>query len=230
MIEIITTLHPKDTPTDSLYPNIKSDNIPNGAVTSAKIGSNAVTSAKIVNSAISTLKINDGAVTEPKIANNAVSTDKIGDSAVTTIKINDNAVTSDKILDNAITTNKILDNAITLQKMGFHLYRYNVLLAYTNADSKNIIINFSFDSTNDTFDELMTNEYFIDNADFIETCTVINVTDSLNYSGKIERIIIPNTFKGISAQYTPTQFYGDTSENTDIADFTIVRVEKIQIF
>lgn len=230
MIEIITTLHPKDSPTDSLYPNIKSDNIPNGAVTSAKIGSNAVTSAKIVNSAISTLKINDGAVTEPKIANNAVSTDKIGDNAITTIKISDNAVTSDKILDNAITTNKILDNAITLQKMGFHLYRYNILLAYTNPDSKNIIIDFSFNSTNDTFDDSMTNEYFIDNADFIENCTVINVTDNLNYSGKIEKLILPNAFKGISAQYTPSQFYGGIKENTDIADFTIVRVEKIQIF
>lgn len=230
MSDIITTLHPKGTPTDNLYPNIKSDNIPSGAVTNAKIGSNAVTSGKITDSAVTTNKINNGAVTNPKISNGAVDTDKIGDNAVTTAKINNNAVTTVKILDSAVTTAKINDGAITTQKMGFHLYRYNVLLAYTNADSKNIIVDFSFTSTNDTFDGIITNEYFIDNADFIENCAVINVTDSLNYCGKIERMIIPNTFKGISVQYTPTQFYNDTSENTDIADFTIVRVEKIQIF
>ena len=163
MSEIITTLHPKGTPTDDLFPNIKSDNIPNGAITSAKIGSNAVTSAKITNSAISTSKINDGAVTNPKISNGAVDTDKIGDSAVTTIKINDNAVTSTKILDNAITTNKITDNAITLQKMGFHLYK-NFASLYCTQGGVDYEIHFNFDATN----------FLVNTTNITDFCTFYN--------------------------------------------------------
>lgn len=38
MSDKIQTLHPKSNPTDNVYPNIKSDNIPSGAITKEKMG------------------------------------------------------------------------------------------------------------------------------------------------------------------------------------------------
>lgn len=47
MSEIITTLHKKDDSTVNVYPNIKADNIPSGAITTAKIANGAVTEDKL---------------------------------------------------------------------------------------------------------------------------------------------------------------------------------------
>lgn len=44
MSNIIDTLHPKASPTDNLYPNIKSENIPSGAVTMDKLSSSVKSS------------------------------------------------------------------------------------------------------------------------------------------------------------------------------------------
>lgn len=70
MSDIITTLKEKGTPTNSVYPNIVGDNIPNNAVTNTKIADGSITTNKIVDGAITTIKINDGAVTINKLENN----------------------------------------------------------------------------------------------------------------------------------------------------------------
>lgn len=67
MADIIQTLQLKDDPTTKVFPRIKSDGIPSGAVTTDKIDDGAITEGKIDN----------GAVTRTKIANNAVNKGKI---------------------------------------------------------------------------------------------------------------------------------------------------------
>lgn len=51
-MDIITTLHPKDNPNDDLYPNIKEDNIPLGAITTSKLANGSVTSDKLANESV----------------------------------------------------------------------------------------------------------------------------------------------------------------------------------
>lgn len=117
MSEIIDTLHKKNDLTVDVYPNIKSENIPTGAVTTDKLDNGAVTTTKINDGAVTTAKINDGAVTTVKISDSAVTTAKINDSAVTTAKINDSAVTTAKINDEAVTTAKLRDGAVSFDKI-----------------------------------------------------------------------------------------------------------------
>lgn len=56
-MEIITTLHPQDNPDDELYPNIKEDNIPLGAVTTSKLANDSVTSDKLANESVTPDKV-----------------------------------------------------------------------------------------------------------------------------------------------------------------------------
>lgn len=97
MADIITQLKRQNTPEDNVYPNIKSDNIPDSAILESKIANSAVTSGKIADSAVISNKIADSAVTSGKIANNAVASGKIADSAITSAKLANNAVTHGKI-------------------------------------------------------------------------------------------------------------------------------------
>lgn len=55
MSEIITTLHKKDDSTVDVYPNIKADNIPSGAITENKIADGAVTEDKLAQSVKDTI-------------------------------------------------------------------------------------------------------------------------------------------------------------------------------
>jgi Tfp pilus assembly protein PilW len=108
---------------------ITTDQVADGAITSAKIASGAVGTTQLADSAITTAKIVDGAVSSAKIADSAVVTAKIADgqvtgakiadSAVTTAKIADGAVSGAKIADSAITTAKVADGAITTAKTDF---------------------------------------------------------------------------------------------------------------
>lgn len=82
MSDVITTLKRKGDSTTSIYPNIKTNNIPSGAVTSVKLASNSVTNPKIVDNAITTEKIYDGAVTNEKLADYSVDRDKLADNCV----------------------------------------------------------------------------------------------------------------------------------------------------
>lgn len=127
MSEIIQTLRKKNDASVEIYPNIKADNIPanavttakinDGAVTTAKINDGSVTTAKINDGAITTAKINDGAITTAKISDDAITTAKISDNAITTSKINNESVTSDKLADNSVITDKIADNQVTIDKL-----------------------------------------------------------------------------------------------------------------
>ena len=129
MSDIITTLHEKNNPSNKIYPDIKSENIPENAVTTPKLTNNAVTGEKINDGSISTAKIQDGAVTTTKIANGSITGEKIADGSITTNKLGDGAVTTTKIADGSITTNKLGDGSVTPQKMGFHLYEHNIIVA-----------------------------------------------------------------------------------------------------
>ena len=107
MAEIITTLHKKGDASVDVYPNIKSDNIPNGAITNAKIADNAISTAKLQDTSVTTAKIADG--------------------AIGFTKIEDGAVTSTKIQDGAITDEKIENETITPSKLSFDLYLHNII-------------------------------------------------------------------------------------------------------
>ena len=72
MSKVYETLHRKNDTSVEVYPNIESQNIPNLAVTSAKIA----------DSSVLTTKIADGAVTSAKIANNAITSNLIQNGAV----------------------------------------------------------------------------------------------------------------------------------------------------
>ena len=61
------TLREKDNPTNDVYPNIKTQNIPDSGVTTAKIANYAITADKIANANITTSKIQNGAVTLSKL-------------------------------------------------------------------------------------------------------------------------------------------------------------------
>ena len=128
MSDLIKTLHKKGDNTVNVYPNIKSENIPDNAITTAKINNRAVTTDKIDNSAVTnsklagssvtSAKIENGAVTNSKIGAGAITSDKISSEAVTTGKLFNRAVTTDKIENGAVTTNKLGDGAVTTNKLG----------------------------------------------------------------------------------------------------------------
>lgn len=119
MPNIIQDLKLKSDPSTIVNPNIVSDNIPSGAVTTAKIASNAVTAGKIASGAVTASKIENGAVQQAHISVGAVTEPKIGTGAVTTAKIADGAITGAKIADNTIDGYyKIQDGTITLTKLG----------------------------------------------------------------------------------------------------------------
>lgn len=140
MSELIKTLHKKGDANIEIYPNIKAENIPAGAITFDKIANYAVIDTKIAlqgvangnirDGAISTIKIENTAVTTDKISDSAVTTNKIVDDAVTTSKINDLAVTTDKINNYAITTDKINNGAVTLQKLADDIVNTLLRLQY----------------------------------------------------------------------------------------------------
>lgn len=117
MSKVHETLKRKNDTSVEVYPNIERENIPNGAVNTAKLEDGSVTNAKIYDASINSLKIIDGAVLTNKIHDAAVTTDKLADGSVTTDKINDAAVTTAKINNSAVTTAKIGNGAVTNDKL-----------------------------------------------------------------------------------------------------------------
>ena len=117
MSELIKTLHKKGDASAEIYPNIKAENIPSGAITNNKIGNYEVYGNKIALQGVANEHIRDGAVNTIKIADNAVTNAKISDAVVNTSKLSDNAVTSDKIDDLAVTTDKIANSSVTTDKI-----------------------------------------------------------------------------------------------------------------
>ena len=118
MSDLIKTLHKKGDNTVNVYPNIKSENIPDNAITTAKINNRAVTTDKIDNSAVTNSKLAGSSVTSAKIENGAVTNSKIGAGAITSDKISSEAVTTGKLFNRAVTTDKIENGAVTTNKLG----------------------------------------------------------------------------------------------------------------
>ena len=112
------TLREKDNPANDVYPNIKTQNIPDGGVTTAKINDGAVTTAKINDGAVTTTKINNGAITESKLDAFSVSSAKIQSGAITNVKLATSAVSSAKIADGAVTHAKLGNASVYGNKIG----------------------------------------------------------------------------------------------------------------
>ena len=132
MSDLIKTLNKKGDSTTKIYPNIKSENIPNNAVDSDKLASNAVTIAKIADDAVTTSKIASSAVTTAKIADDAVTGNKIVDGEITNAKLADYAVKTNNIGAYAITEGKIKNGEITPNKLTFTLYNYGGWIETSN--------------------------------------------------------------------------------------------------
>lgn len=160
MSEIIQTLRKKNDTSVEVYPNIKSDNIPAGAIITDKISNTAVTTEKIYDGAVTsdkldtasvtTAKLDTGAVTTTCLADLSVTTAKLNDSAVTTAKINNDAVTSVKLADNSVITDKIADGNITIDKLDNSLK--NAVLSASVKKHKIVVTLVDVNSATSTFD------------------------------------------------------------------------------
>lgn len=91
------TLREKDNPSNNVYPNVKSQNIPSDAITTEKIVDGAITLSKLASSSVNTSKIVPEAVTGDKLATGAVTSTRLASNAVTSQKISNQAVTERKL-------------------------------------------------------------------------------------------------------------------------------------
>lgn len=86
MATIITTLK-THTNQDTVYPNIREENIPDSSISVTKIRDGSVSSGKIASGAVTTDKIANGAVSTEKIENNAVRKEQLSDGTVSHKKL-----------------------------------------------------------------------------------------------------------------------------------------------
>ena len=113
MPDIIQTLQLKDDPTTKVFPRIKTDSIPSGAVTSDKIA--------------------DGGITEEKIATSGVTRGKIANKAVNIGKLNINSVKWLSYLRDPTSVNDFLQSVfqdylnevVTNTLIELNMYSYN---------------------------------------------------------------------------------------------------------
>ena len=159
MPDIITTLK-TTTNQDNVYPNIKTNNIPDSGVTTQKIADNAVTTNKFADNAVTTIKILDGNITTNKIADNAVTTAKIADSAVTTAKIADNNITHQKLGNNSVYGDTIYSVNRTLwslyeddaeEDFSIFIGRLRTLCTRTSPHTKVKCVSFFYDDEHGSF-------------------------------------------------------------------------------
>ncbi|MFZ2154363.1 MAG: hypothetical protein WAV16_03985 [Candidatus Moraniibacteriota bacterium] len=97
----------------NLKNSIKSSDIKDGAITSAKLANGIVIQATILDGSITSGKIADGAVVTIKLADGAVTTAKIEDGAITGIKLADNSVTTAKLQGLSVTSAILADGSVT---------------------------------------------------------------------------------------------------------------------
>ena len=142
MSEIFKTLQDKANPSIEVYPNIKGDNIPTGAITTPKIADGAITTSKLSDNSITTDKLNNNAVTTQKINDGAITSAKIQDLSITTSKMQDAIITPDKIINEAITTAKVQDGAITMNKLSFGVYPTNVTMVLKDSSNNDYTLTF----------------------------------------------------------------------------------------
>ncbi len=87
----------EDIKLETKVPMIKTDDLNDQSVTTAKLRNGSVTTEKLADDAVTTAKIKDGSVTTEKIAEGNVVTSKLANGSVTTEKLADDAVTLDKL-------------------------------------------------------------------------------------------------------------------------------------
>lgn len=80
MADKIDTLHPKGDLTTNLYPNIKTESIPDRGVTRSKLALQSVGSAQLEQNSVTTDKFADGTISTAKIADKAVTSAKLADN------------------------------------------------------------------------------------------------------------------------------------------------------
>ena len=219
MSDLIKTLKSSETG-DNVYPNIKEDNIPSGAVKTAKLDDESVTTDKLGTMAVTTAKIDTGAVTTAKINDSAITTIKLNDGAVTTAKISDGAVTSAKISDGAVTSAKIGNSAVTNAKINDGAVSYDKLAtalknlidgkaSQTDLETLQTAVNGKQDKIDST--------HKLD-ADLVDDSTSTNkFTNATNLSklSGIESGAEVNTIETISVNGTPVT--PDANRNVNIA-------------
>ena len=168
MSEIITTLKEKGTPTNSVYPNIKSDNIPDNAVTSPKIADGSITTTKINDGAVTTTKINDGAVTINKLENNSKNAinnfNNIYDADLNEITIDNLELTDDAqiggnvTIDNDLKVNGTIKDTDNYEIKALFNHSISATLQIKNTTStRALLIHFisSYDDNVTTLNELV---------------------------------------------------------------------------
>jgi hypothetical protein len=87
-------------------------NVPDGAITTAKLADGAVTGGKIAGSTIATANLAANSVNSGHIIDGQVATADLGDGAVTSLKLADGTVVTVDLANNAVTTAKVLDGTL----------------------------------------------------------------------------------------------------------------------
>ena len=109
MSELITTLHKKEDASVDVYPNIKRDNIPSGAINTSKIEDGSITESKIVDGAVSTDKLALESVTFNELDTslkdaynnfNSIYDDDEGELTISSLTVNDDASIHNLTIDN----------------------------------------------------------------------------------------------------------------------------------
>lgn len=195
MSDLIKTLKSSETGND-VYPNIKPDNIPSDAITSAKISDGAVTTDKLASDSVTTAKIHNGAVTTAKIEDEGVTTAKIGALAVTTAKIDTGAVTSNKLAESSVTGTKINDGAVSYNKLASALKNLiDGKASQTDLQTLQTAVNGKQDKIDST--------HKLD-ADLVDDSTSTNkfvtATDKTTWNGKQDALVSGTNIKTINNQ------------------------------
>jgi len=97
--------------------NVSLGAIPDGSITTAKLGDTVVSTAKLMNACITAAKLAADAVITEKIADGAVKTEKLADESVTSAKLADGSITGGKLPDGGIAASKLADGAVTNAKL-----------------------------------------------------------------------------------------------------------------
>ena len=113
MPDIIQTLQLKDDPSTKVYPRIKTDSIPNAAVTTDKIADGGITEGKI----------ESGAVTRPKIANKGVNIAKMAIYNVKWLSYLRNPTSVNDFLQSVF--QDYLNEVVTNTLIELNMYSYN---------------------------------------------------------------------------------------------------------
>ena len=202
MSEIITTLHEKGNPENAVYPNIKGENIPENAITTAKVNDNAITNEKINDGAISTSKIQDGAITDNKIPLNTISNTKLNFHLYqhNIIVANDlNVDEADEILIFNVLTNDdtpytdVSDIAELLHERGFELTKPLIATGRYSNDSFEVVTSLDWgqqSETNDYCETIMIGVY----GNYDNELKAVVCTLSENETTKIYDIEMSSTY------------------------------------